>query len=291
MNTFTVIKTSASAIALSLLLACGGGNTTPTTTASSYETLSSTATANSTLGGVAIQTNNGTKALSALQVSGSLQHNTGATTINDGTYSLTDPNGFDSNQVLTDGSSTLTSDGTQGFSGTYDYATAYTQTYTSGGQTYNVTGIGGIVTTASEIPTAGSATYLGEAIGTIVTATQGIDLNNGTSTVGVDFGTGKVDVIMNGFSAVDQATGNATTAPIDTIQMTGMDISGNGFSGGTITTTNGGAAEDLTGANTTATGLGSFFGYNGTDSIPDEVGGGTVIQGDDGVIVGGFIAD
>jgi hypothetical protein len=103
---------------------------------------------------------------------------------------------------------------------------------------------------------------------------------------------------MTGFIATDQATGSAATAPIDMISASGMTIAGNSFSGGTITTTNGGAAVNITGANTTMAAQGAFFGYNsnqtapsGTIAAPDEVGGLVLLQGDDGIVAGGFIAD
>ena len=90
---------------------------------------------------------------------------------------------------------------------------------------------------------------------------------------------------MTGFTATERATGNAATAPVDTISATGMTIAGNRFSGGTVTTTNGGAAVNVTGANTTTTAQGAFFGYDAAASAPDEVGGLFLHQGDDGTVL------
>lgn len=96
---------------------------------------------------------------------------------------------------------------------------------------------------------------------------------------------------MTDFTVTDQATGNAVTGPVDTISVTGMTISGNGFSGGTVATTNDGTAVNITGANTTTTAQGAFFGYDTAASAPDEVGGLVLQQGDDGILAGGFVAD
>lgn len=280
-----------------LLAACGGGSTgggtttpTPTPTTPSYETLSSTAATTSTLGGVALRSNNTSGALDIVTISGTTTHNTGNTTITDGTYSLTDADGFNGGNTLTDGTSTITTDTSQ-LSGTYEYVTIYDQTYTSGGDTYDSVGIGGIITSASDVPTTGSATYTGDASGLVVTATQGFDLANGTSTVSADFAAGTVDATMTGFTATDQATGNAATAPIDTIQLTGMRIDSDGFTGGTYDTLLNGTSVNVTGENTTANAAGAFFGYNESQTAPDEVGGLFLATGDDGIVAGRFIAD
>ena len=302
-KTFSLLAATS---ACALLAACGGSSTgggsttgggTPTPTAPSYEVLSSTAATTSTLGGVALRSNNTSGALDIVTTSGTMTHNAGNTTITDGTYSLTDPDGFNGGNTLTDGTSTITTD-TNGLSGTYEYVTIYDQTYTSDGDTYDSAGIGGVITSASDVPTTGSATYTGDASGLVVTATQGFDLENGTSTVSADFAAGTVNATMTGFTATDQATGSAATAPIDTISASGMTIAGNSFSGGTITTTNGGAAVNITGANTTTAAQGAFFGYNGTQTAPsgiiaapDEVGGLVLLRGNDGSVAGRFIAD
>ena len=299
MKYFVVRGIVAAGCVMTIMASGGSGNmtlnpppvTTPTPTPTpTYETLTSTASSTSPLAGSAIRSNGTTGTLDVTTTSGTLTHNTGATTVSDGTYSLTDADGI-SGGVLTDGSSTLTSNGSQGFTGTYEYVRAYNQTYISGGVTYDSNGVNGIVTSSTDVPTTGSATYTGEARGVVVTGVQGFDLNNGTSTVNADFGSGTVNATMTGFSATNQATGAAATAPIDTISATGMTISGNGFSGGTITTSNGGVVTSVTGTNTTTAGQGHFFGYDGTNARPDEVGGNILIQGDNGRVLGTFIAD
>lgn len=285
--------------ALALLSACGGGgggSSDPLPPASGggtpappprYETLDSAAAKTSTLGGVALRSNGTSGALDVVTTSGRTTHNTGNTIITDGTYSLTDVDGFNGGNALTDRISTITADLASG----YEYATAYDQSYQSGGVTYDSRGVAGVVISGSDMPKTGSATYSGDAQAQVVVAAQGFDLSNGKSTVSADFATGRVDVTMTGFTATDQKTGNAATAPIDTISATGMSISGNGFSGGTVTTSNAGTTVNVTGANTTTTAQGAFFGYDAAASAPDEVGGLTLQKGDDGIVTGGFIAD
>lgn len=277
----------------SLLAACGGSSTgnSTTTSAPSYETLlNSTAARTSTFGGIALRSNNTSSVLDIVTTTGATTHNTGNTTISDGTYSLTDADGFDGGNSLTDGISTITKD-LSSLSGTYEYVTIYGQAYTFDNDAYDSVGIGGIITSASDVPTSGSASYTGDAYGLVVTATQGFDLKNGTSTVLADFSAGTVDATMTGFTATNQATGNAASAPIDTISATGMTIAGNGFFGGTVTASNGAAVVNVSGINSTANAQGAFFGYDAAASAPDEVGGLILLQGDAGIVTGGFIAD
>ena len=87
-KTFSLLAATS---ACALLAACGGGSTgggtttptptTPTPTTPSYETLSSTAATTSTLGGVALRSNNTSGALDIVTTSGTTTHNTGNTTM------------------------------------------------------------------------------------------------------------------------------------------------------------------------------------------------------------------
>lgn len=294
---------------LCLLPACGGGGgggASPTTTTAAnlpldpppsatpsitYQALTSTASVTSDLRGKAIRTNGSTGALTVRTTTGTLAHNTGATTVSDGTYTLTDPDGPDGNGVVTDGSAVVTQNGTQGFQASYEYAGPYTQSYTSGGTAYNSSGISGVATLPVDVPTSGGAVYVGEAEATVITASQGIDLKNGTSTVEVNFGSGRVKATLNGFTATDQATGTPITAPIDTITADGMAISGNSFTGGAVTTSRNGAAVSVTGAGSQTNAQGNLYGYDTGLSAPDEVGGVVLITGPDGVVTGTYIAD
>lgn len=187
MNKTFSLLTATSACAV--LSACGGGggsssdDETPTGTpalvvTSTYETLSSTAATTSTLGGVALRSNNTSGDMDIVTTSGTTTHNTGNTTIEDGTYSLTDPDGYNGTNTLTDGSSTVVT--ARVLPDTYEYVTIYDQTYTSGGDTYDSVGIGGVITSATDIPNSSTATYTGFASGVVATATEGFDLEDGT---------------------------------------------------------------------------------------------------------------
>jgi hypothetical protein len=70
---------------------------------SDYERLASTANETSGLGGVALKLQPIPTATTLSSSSGTLDHTTGATTINDGTYTLVDPDGFTADGLLTDG--------------------------------------------------------------------------------------------------------------------------------------------------------------------------------------------
>ena len=83
----------------------------------------------------------------------------------------------------------------------------------------------------------------------------------------------------------------AAAAPFDTVQGTGLTISGARFSGGSWVTIKGGVPVSVTGSNTTATANGTFFGYDPTISAPDELGGVFFINGGTAFITGVFIAD
>lgn len=288
--------------AVCALAACGGGSTnssggtttpTPTSGSFTYQTLNSTADATSDLVGNAVRTNGSTAALDVTTSSGTLKHDTGATTISDGTVTLTDPDGA-SNSVLMDSSGATSTQGTLGFTGNYDSVTDYRLTYTANGTNFDSIGVGGVATRPQDMPSSGNATYTGEAVGTLVTGSQGFDLAGGTSTVSASFGTGTtgtVNVTMNGFTVRDQASGTTNNAPLDVITVNGMTIADNGFSGGTAGVSLNGASVNVTGTNTSHSAQGHFFGFDTGTSQPDEVGGSVLITGDSGRIVTTFIGD
>ena len=90
-------------------MSTSGSNLSP-----DYERLASTANETSGLGGVALKLQPIPTATTLSSSSGTLDHATGATTINDGTYTLVDPDGFTADGLLTDGVSTLFSTPAQG---------------------------------------------------------------------------------------------------------------------------------------------------------------------------------
>lgn len=261
----------------------GGGS--PST---SYEAFNSTAQKTSTLSGVVQQSNGTTGAKKLLSVSGSLTHNTDGTTVDDGSYKLVDSDGADSKMVISDGTSTLQYKGN--FTGDYKYARTFQQSYAVDGVSYDTTGIIGIATRAENMPKSSVATYTGEAEAVVIIENAGFDLKSGTSSVSADFGTGKVSVTLNGFTGADLQQNQNGTIPIDEIKITDMTISGNGFSGGTVTTLKSGNVVDVIGSNVSQTSQGSFFALNEDGAAPAEVGGLVLMQGDTGLISGTYLA-
>ena len=260
-----------------------GGGTDGGTDTTTYETLSSTAEATSTLTGLALRVNGNDGTVEIVEVTGSLTHNTSAVTVSD--------------DLVMDETISFASAADSGFSGDYDYVAPYQLNYTSAGVEYESAGFAGIVTRVEDVPTTGTASYAGEAEAEIFTldvdgfVDDEFELAGGDSAVEADFAAATVDVTMNGFTAMAGDSNTNTAAPIDTIQITGMAIDENGFSGGTLTTSLSGTNVDITGDNTTTSALGNFFGYDSTESIPDEVAGVLYGEGDRGVIAAGFIAD
>lgn len=264
----------------------GGGSNNDAT----YQTFASEAAVTSTLGGVALKLSENPDRVTVSSSSGQLRHDTGATRIDDGTYALNDPDGFDQNGLLTDGFSALISTPAQGFSSNYDYARVYNQGYVTGGVAYSVTGVTGIVTQSSDMPSSGSAAYSGEAEGKFTDANGSYDLDNGTSSVTANFSTGTVSVRMAGFVAVNRASRGSANVGFDTVEINGMSISGNSFSGGTMITQNGTTTVNVVGTRQQQDTRARFFGLT-TDGDPDEVGGIGYLRGDDGAVTTIFLAD
>jgi len=176
-----------------------------------------------------------------------------------------------------------------GYSGTYEYVTPYRHGFVSDTITSETYGVTGRVSDAGDMPLTGTATYRGEAFAIVVDSSGTYRMTGGESEVSVDFLSQSADVTLDGFTSVDHATGNAASAPIDTIEITGMTITGNQMGGGTLSTLNGAAVVDVTGANTITDAQALFFGLAG--EAPDEVAGTVLSQGDDGTVLGTFIAD
>lgn len=256
----------------------------------SYETFNSTADATSNLAGVALQLRENPDRVQLRDVTGSKTHNTGETTIDDGTYNLVDPDGLAANGLLTDGVSALIITPAQGFSTNYGYVRAYTQTYVSSGTAYSVEGVVGIVTLASDMPSSGSANWTGEAEGNFKTAADTVDLDNGSASVTANFGTGRMSVRMEGFDPVSRDTGRSTSVGFDAVEINGMRISGNRFSGGTMTTLDGTSSVSVVGTRAQQDTGGRFYGLDSA-STPDEVGGIGYLRGADGSVSVIFLAD
>lgn len=260
-----------------------------------YETLNSTAARTSEYGSVGARVDTSDPSnIVVVEGNGTITHNTGAVSLDDGLYVFADPDGQDTSGTYSDGAGgTLAENSSLSISG-YEYLQLVEQGYTTGGKTYAVNGVAGILTNTADILATGSATYKGDAAGTFVTATDNLLLTSGNSTVSTDFAANSVDVTMTGFTVTDQNTLAAGSAPFDTINVTGMSLSGNRFIGGAVTTELGGsnvAISGVTGAGTSSASAGAFFGYDDVNAVPDEVGGTVVSAGSGGVLISGFVAD
>ncbi|MEE9454403.1 MAG: transferrin-binding protein-like solute binding protein [Paracoccaceae bacterium] len=226
-----------------------------------------------------------------MNASGELVHNTGHTTVDigEGYYVLVDPDGINPDtDIIQDGDFADGSGaemlGDTTFSDGYEYVYAFQLRHKVNDVAHTARAVGGIVTHADHIPSAGSATYTGNAKGTIYNGTVFQQFGaNATSSVDVNFEAGSVDVEMTNFEAAPDL--------VDTITITGMSLTGNTFSGGTVGAMNGGVAVDITGANAATFAGGNLFGYDSSISGPDEVGGVFETDGDDGWMVGYFLAD
>lgn len=261
----------------------GNQNATPF-----YQTVANYPGSTSYLKGVTLRQNNSDGSFDLPVLSGLIVHSTGETQVTDGTVLLVDADGFDGSGVIVDGTASIRKLATNG---TYDYVILIDQSYTSGGDGYNGTGLLGIRTEAASMPTSSTATFVGEAEATVITGSQGYELRNGTSQLSVNFSTSKLDVTMAGFTATDLYSQTVTTAPINSIVGNNLTIAGNGFSGGTFSTLNNGSTVNLTGANTSTLSGGAFFGYNTNSATPDEVGGVVLMKGDNGLVSAWYIAD
>jgi hypothetical protein len=266
-------------------MSTSGSNLSP-----DYERLASTANETSGLGGVALKLQPIPTATTLSSSSGTLDHATGATTINDGTYTLVDPDGFTADGLLTDGVSTLFSTPAQGFTGNYDYARVYTHAYFVNSVPFLSTGIYGVVTRSEDMPTAGSATLNGEAQASYFNSATNFDLSNGTSKVETNFTDGTVDVTTDQFEITNRDTGVSANVGFNGIKITGMKIFGNQFSGGTITTEQNWRDVEIITDRAQESALGRFFGLTNSGQ-PDEAGGIGYLRGDDGSLTTIFLAD
>lgn len=297
-------------IAVSTLVACGGSTDTaavaPAPPATpSYENLSSVAAVTSQLGGTALRINGTTGAMAVITNSGSLNHATQKHIFTDGSITLTDNNGFDASTPskmvdVNNAALILESETTaaNGITGTYEYVRMYETAYIDpvSGDAFDHVGQFGVITSAADVALAtGSATYNGGAAGLLFSnGAQNLNIDIvGDSEVAVNFAAGTVTANVTNISAMASGTQTQVATPLDTITVTGMTITaaGNRFSGGIITTTGNVTNANITGANTVQETQGIFYGFDATNSRPDEIGGMILESGADGHIVTTFIAD
>lgn len=265
----------------------------PPPEANVYETVYSEAGTTSNLSGVGLGIpTSGQEAnqIPLLTVSGSVRHDVGPLSLDDGQYAFTgtmyyvDPDDPDQGVYFSDGSGGVYF--LSAFDGaTFDYVLRYTGEYKIGAETYSSEGVAGIVTALSDVPTHGTATYEGVAFGGGATVSGGsFDLLSGEAAASVNFTAGTLSLAADGFAD--------TGAPVDAVQVSGGTIDGASFSGGTVLLLSDGAsADDILGANVQSQFGGSFYGYDDTKNIPDELGGMLLKAGDDGYVALYFAAD
>jgi len=274
----------------------GTGTGTGTGTGSSnpnYPGFDSSVASTSTLAGTALIFPTTGGGVTLVTTSGSLTHNSDATTVNIAGGQVGDPDGVGSGTTLSDGAGnalTLT-----GLADTYDFLRVYDGTVIDGATTYTVdVVVAGTPTQTADMPTSNTATYTGAAEALVaISGGQSASLENGRAVLSVDFGNGLVDVELDSFTARDVASGNLVTAPLTDIFIDNMVISGNTFSGGTLRTQLSGAAVDVLGSGATLSAAGTFFGIDesGTFDKPDETGGVFYTSGATGEIDGSFVGD
>lgn len=283
-------KTAVASGCIMTLIASGGGSedTGGTSTGPTYQTLASTAASTSNIAGVGLTTNDSNADLDVETASGTVTHNTGALELGGSGRSFSDPDGPDAAGVWDDSGNTIRPSSVLDTS-SYDYLDVFEANASGGGVKYTTTMIGGINTKNSDMPSSGSATYTGKATATVATGSAGYEMTDGDATVSVNFGTGNVDATMTGFSV--SATPSAPATPLDTIKVTGASLTGSTSSGGTVTTELSGTEVDLTGSGTTSTTAGQLFGWDSTNSTPDEAGMVFKREGDSGTVAGALIAD
>ena len=213
------------------------GPTSTNPAATSVETLSSNRPVTSPLTGTAAQVSNfGT--VVPVVVTGTLDHGTGQTLVDDGTYVLFDNDGVSNDGILSDGATTIfieriADDASEQHAATYVHIYPVEGTSLFNNEVVTNLGAVGIATPAGDIPVSGSATYTGVADGIFQRPGEQTFLSGADATIRADFGAGKVDLETNGFLHTN-GDGDVLAVEILGVDATGMNISGNTFSGGTV---------------------------------------------------------
>lgn len=274
-----------SALAVVLSGGCGGPAVDPWVAppADYYKPLDSIANATSTLGGVGIRSNDSNADLDIAQASGTLVHNTGALNYDDGLYALNAPTGLIGGTATDDTGGSLV-DLSSEYAGTYEYVMPVEFNYTYSGVKYTTIGFTGVTTDAAHVPVGGSFTYTGDAAGQL-TSTSPFSFVDWVSTIYVDFGAGNAVVTL------EPAIGAPVLGPFDEIQITGMTVLNNTFTGGELATLLDGVQVNPIGTITSTDSLGVFFGWDSDNAIPDEVGGVSIVTGETGDLLFLFVGD
>lgn len=247
-------------ISLAGLTACGGSVNSPNET---YYEFQNTGPVTSQLTGRAFGYSDAVRiVVGDGPAAGTLQHDTGAITLQSPGGSLSDADGVDGNGDLfddnnTSNAQTIATLGDNAYTGTYNFVRPFSQSFL--GQTFGLGAVGfvGMATNATDIPVTGTATFAGEAHGSTQTTGNWVAA---PATISTNFATGTVDVL----------TANTAGGVTEGISVTGMTIAGNEFSGGSFSITHNNAVVDGTSFGTLANGM--FYGYDTGTGGPDEVG-------------------
>ena len=249
-----------SLLSFTALTACGSSVDSPNATYRTFDNTTDVAT--SQLKGKAFgSTDIAVPASSIGDATGTLQHDTGAMTLQSFAGTVSDADGTDANGALEDANAAQSgARGTLGdsaYSGTYDFVQPFSQVVGNPIFVAGAVGFIGMATDTADMPMAGTATFTGEAVGrTSITG----EWAGEAATVAANFGTGLVDV----------STGRTAGGITENISLSGMTIAGKEMSGGTLTVTHNGTAVDATSIDVNTGG--TFYGYDTATGGPDEVG-------------------
>ena len=257
----------------------GGGVDTSAVTFLSNTTADTT----SQLGGTAISSIDNT----VLRVSARLPHQRrDLVDFDNGLTVFTDDDEGDKEGLWTDGTSTLSPRSPNSI---YDYARFYNFTTpdAAGGSGPTIIGV---LTPISGLSNGGSVTYTGQAFidGTGLATDKAFEATGLSKVIGNFDGSRTVDVVISGLT---------NSPPFTELTIIGMalDLNNSSFAGGDLKLFGGGSdvTADVMGTSVTSDAEGTFFGLAADASTeqPDEAGGVFVIDGTDGTISGGFLAD
>lgn len=207
---------------------------------------------------------------------GILDLDTGATTYSDGSQTLFDPDGFDSNGQITDGQVTLTTiDVPRNFTRVRPYVQPAIP-----GLPWSA-GVIGFRSKASRIATSGNAAYTGIASLYVIDGAGGVSqAGGGIASFAVDFSALSAGLSID---ALDPARASGLTG----LQFDGMEVAGAVFRGGTLSL----QGEHSLGPTQRFNARGEFFGRVDEAGHPDEAGGAVFVQGQDATLVGSFVVD
>ncbi len=276
-----------------LLTACSSGSDEQ----SRYATLTSTEDRVSELGGAGINRyqRDGKGFYGNAIISGQIDHGNKIIDITSNDLTIIDENGFDRYGNISHNGITLTNETRSTFDAQYDYVNYYYYENPSDQIFDRHLITAGIITREDDVPTDGTAVYHGEAAA-IYQHDSYADtfhyLNEGTSTVTANFGSGLVTAELSNFASVQDSDRNALSdSLIDSIIVRDMEIRENTFFGRDIEIYKDGVEINFIASSGSGRSHGAFFGYDENNQIPDEVGGVIYTAGSDSYVEAVYLAD